>query len=247
MTDFVSGDSSLVGINLPFNPAPSTKLHLDLNSCFASVEQQANPLLRGRPMVVAAYATDWGCILAPSREAKKLGIKTGMRVKDARPLCPDLIVLPPDPWKYRVVHLRIRKLLSRYTDKISPKSIDEFVLNFQHSPYYQKGMVAVAREIKQRILDEVGDWLTVSVGIAPNRFLAKTGAGLHKPDGLDEINKDNYLEVYSKLELDDLCGIAWANKHRLNKVGIYTVVDFYRAPIWKLKVAFESINGYYWY
>jgi len=247
MADFVSGDTNLVGINLPFNPVSSTKLHIDLNSCFASVEQQANPLLRGKPVVVAAYATDWGCILAPSREAKLFGVKTGMRVKDARSLCSGMIVLSPDPWKYRVVHLRLQRVLSRYTDKLVPKSIDEFVLDFKHSPYLKRGMFEVAREIKQRILTEVGDWLTVSIGIGPNRFLAKTGAGLHKPDGLDEININNYLEIYGQLELEDLCGIAWANKRRLNKVGIYSVLDFYRAPVWKLKVAFESINGYYWY
>src|SRR3990167_8913863 len=92
-----------------FNPRPSTILHLDLNSCFATIEQQANPILRGRPIAVAAYAAPSGCILAPSIEAKLYGIKTGMRVKDGKALCPSLIVLPPDPWKYRNVHLSLKK------------------------------------------------------------------------------------------------------------------------------------------
>ncbi len=234
-------------INLPFNPAASYKLHIDLNSCFASVEQQANPLLRGKPLAVAAYASNWGCILAPSIEAKRWGIKTGMRVKDARVICPQLLVLSPDPWKYRIVHLRLNKLLSRYSDVVVPKSIDEFVVDFKFSPYKNKGLLAVGKQIKERIRKEIGDWLTVSIGIAPNRFLAKTGAGLHKPNGLDEINQFNYQEIFKQLKLTDLCGIADKNERRLNRLGIYNVWDFYQAPIWKLKAAFESVNGYYWY
>ncbi|MDO8551828.1 MAG: DNA polymerase IV [bacterium] len=232
---------------LPFNSKPSTLMHLDLNSCFATIEQQANPKLRGKPIAVAAYTTGSGCILAPSIEAKKLGIKTGFRVKDGKILCPNLIVLPPDPDKYRHVHLKLKKILSDYTNDLTPKSIDEFVLNLEGYPAFKKGMHVVTGEIKQRIKEEIGEWLTVSVGIAPNRFLAKTGAGLHKPDGLDEINKDNYRQIYSKLELTDLCGIKLRNAVRLNNLGIFTVLDFYEAPVWKLKAAFESINGYYWH
>lgn len=233
--------------DLSFNPKLSTIMHMDLNSCFATIEQQANPHLRGKPVVVAAYTTPSGCIVAPSVEAKRLGIKVGMRVKEGKLLCPDLIVLAPDPWKYRNVHMSLRRIVSEYTSNFSPKSIDEFVLNMEGYPVYRKGMLKLAREIKRRIKAEVGDWLTVSVGIAPNRFLAKTGASLHKPDGLDEINKDNYADVYSKLSLTDLCGIKERNAIRLNNMGIYGVLDFYNAPLWKLKAAFSSILGYYWY
>jgi len=150
---------------MDFNPKPSTIMHLDLNSCFASIEQQANPLLRGKPIAVAAYTTPSGCILAPSIEAKKYGIKTGMRVKDGKLLYPDLIILPPDPWKYRHVHLQLRRLLENYTDRIVPKSIDEFVLDLEGYPAFTKGMMEIAREIKSRIKIEIGDWLTISVGI----------------------------------------------------------------------------------
>lgn len=222
-------------------------MHMDLNSCFATIEQQANPHLRGKPVAVAAYATKNGCILAPSVEAKRFGVKTGMRVRDGLTLCPSLIVLPPDPAKYRNVHLSFRQLLGEYTNDFVPKSIDEFVLNLKGYPARKFGMVRVAQEIKDRIRKEIGEWMTVSVGIAPNRYLAKTGAGLNKPDGLDEINKNNFRQVYKNLELTDLCGIKTANASRLNRMGIYTVLDFYEAPFWKLKAAFQSINGYYWY
>lgn len=233
--------------NLPFNKKPSTIMHIDLNSCFATIEQQANPKLRGKPIAVAAYATPSGCIIAPSVEAKERGIKVGMRVKEGKLLYPNLIILEPDPWKYRNVHIALRKLISEYTASYNPKSIDEFVLDLEGYPSYKKGMHKVAQEIKDRIKDEIGEWLRVSIGIAPNRFLAKTASSLHKPDGLDEINKDNFIEIYKKLELGDLNGIKDRNTARLNSVGIYTVLDFYRASVSTIKAAFNSINGYYWY
>jgi len=233
---------------LEFNKSPSTIMHIDLNSCFASVEQQANPHLRGIPIAVAAYNSPGGCILAPSIEAKEYGIKTGMRVRDAKLLHPKLFVMTGDPNKYRHVHLAFRKILADYTNDFSPKSIDEFVLNLDGYPSLAaSNMAQIGKEIKKRIRQEIGDWLTVSVGIAPNRLLAKTASGLNKPDGLDEINHKNYLDIYPTLGLTDLCGINIRNKARLNSVGIYSVTDFYQSDVVRLKAAFSSILGYYWY
>ena len=233
--------------DLPFNPKTPTVMHLDLNSCFATIEQQANPLLRGKPIAVAAYPTPSGCILAPSIEAKTYGVKTGMRVKEGKLLCPHLTILSPDPQKYRFIHQKLKNLLLNYTDNPVPKSIDEFVLDLENYPSFKMGMQNVAKQIKQRIKAEIGEWLTISVGIGPNRFSAKTAASLHKPDGLDEINKDNFLQIYARLALTDLCGIKTRNAARLNSVGIHSVLDFYNSPIWKLKAAFRAITGYYWY
>lgn len=234
-------------ISLPFNSKKPEILHIDLNSCFARIEQQANPKLRGKPIAVAAYTTPSGCIIAPSVEAKTLGIRVGMRVEEGKKIYPGLIVLPPDPWKYRDVHLKMKKVLQAYTDRVIPKSIDEFVLILDDSTSFKKGIVETAIEIKKRIRKEVGDFLLVSVGIAANRFLAKTGAGLHKPDGLDIISKENFWSVYRQLKLTDLCGIKVQNMIRLNNLGIYNVCDFYNASYSCLKAAFESIAGYYWY
>lgn len=223
-------------------------MHIDLNSCFATIEQQANPFLRGRPVAVAAYASPNGCILAPSIEAKKFGVKTGMRVKEGKVLCPTLIVLPPDPWKYRNVHLKLRRIFKNYTNHFAPKSIDEFVLHFdpQSSHFSDKNLLETAQELRSKIYG-VGDWLHVSIGIGPNRFLAKTASGMEKPCGLVEINKDNFLDQFAKLKLTDLCGIASRNQIRLNQMGIFTVMDLYNSPIWKTKAAFHSIAGYYWF
>ena len=234
-------------IDLPFNQKPSTLMHIDLNSCFATIEQQANPLLRGKPIAVAAYTTPSGCILAPSVEAKRMGVKVGMRVKEGKLLCPSLQILGPDPWKYRNIHLALKELLSKYSASVTPKSIDEFVVDLEGYPSFAHGMLAVGDEIKKKIKSEIGDWLTVSIGIGPNRFLAKLAAGLKKPDGLDEINSNNYIDVYSRLTLMDITGIKRANTARLNSVGVYTVLDFCQAPVSTLRSAFHSINGYYWY
>lgn len=228
-------------------------MHIDLNSCFATIEQQANPNLRGKPIAVAAYVSPNGCILAASIEAKRLGIKTGMRVRDGKSIYQNLIVLPSDPPKYRDVHLKLKKIVSEYTDDLHPKSIDEFVLNLKDYIHMYRvvpctpSMHEIALQIKQRIKTEIGGWLTVSIGIAPNRYLAKIGAGLKKPDGLGVIDKNNFLEIYANLKLTDLTGIKTANATRLNSVGIYTVSDFYNAPVWKLKAAFHSITGLYWH
>jgi len=234
-------------LELPFSQKASTLMHLDLNSCFATIEQQANPLLRGRPIAVAAYTSPRGCILAPSVEAKKFGVKTGMRVRDGQLLCPGLQILPPDPDKYRHVHRSLKQLLLGYTDSVTPKSIDEFVLNFEGYPGFKLGLPSVAREIKAKIKNELGDWLTISVGIGPNRFLAKLAAGLHKPDGLDEVNFTNFKKVYQSLSLTDLNGIKRANAVRLHGQEIYSVWDFYSAPVSTLRSAFASVCGYYWY
>lgn len=230
-----------------FSPSPIRWMHIDINSCFATIEQQANPGYRGIPLLVAAYAKPFGCVLAASREAKAFGVQTGMRVSEAQDLCRGIIVLEPDPNKYRDVHLKLKKLLSCYSDKCVAKSIDEFVLDLKD--FVNKGvdLSLVGQEIKGRIRQEIGEWLSVSVGIAPNRYLAKIASNLRKPDGLEVIDAGNFEEVYKRLSLVDLIGIKHRNAARLNRFGIYNTWDFYQAPLWRLKAAFESVVAMDWY
>ncbi len=232
---------------LNFNLSPNYILHLDLNSCFATVEQQANPLLRGKPVAVAAYNSPGGCILAPSIEAKKLGIKTGMRVREGKEICPSLIVLSSDPNKYRFVNRRLLALLQEYSSEVYVRSIDEMVIDFTNSPHKKNNLTNIALEIKKRIRAEIGEWLSVSVGIAPNRFLAKLASSLKKPDGLVTIDHTNIISTLSKIKLEDIHGIKSRNSLRLNLNAIYTPVDFFNANISTLKKAFGGITGYYWY
>ncbi|MEK7073753.1 MAG: hypothetical protein AAB960_00295 [Patescibacteria group bacterium] len=233
---------------MDFNPIAPTTMHVDINSCFATIEQQANPLLRGVPMAVAAYVKDYGCILAASYEAKKLGVKTGMRVREGKMLAPHLVVLPPDPPKYRIVNRQLLGVLKSYTAHISVESIDEMVMNLANTPALEKlSMVNIAREIKNRIRLEIGEWITVSCGIAPNRYLAKIASGLIKPDGLVTITKDNILDTFAGMQLTDFCGIKEGNSRRLRAAGIMTPLAFYRASAIELKRAFHSVMGYHWW
>lgn len=228
---------------MEFNGNLPRIIHLDINSCFATIEQQANPKLRNRPIAVAAYITNSGCILAASVDAKKLGIKTGMRVGDAKQIYPRLAVLTPDPPKYRFIHKKILKILSDYSRSVTPKSIDEFVFELDSKVI----PCNAAKEIKERIKKEVGEYITVSIGISTNRYLAKIASNLKKPDGLVEINKNNFYEVFRKLKLIDLTGIKKGNQARLKLYNINTVTDFYEAPIWRLRLAFGGIGGLYWH
>jgi len=231
-----------------FNPATPTIMHVDLNSCFATIEQQANPRLRGRPIVVAAYTTGRGCILAASVEAKCLGIKTGMRVSEGKNFYPRLIVLPPDPEKYRWVNRKLQTLLSSYTPYLSVESIDEMVMDLDKTPALERSsMISIACKIKERIKREIGEWLTVSIGIAPSRYLAKVASGLHKPDGLDMITKENIEEILTGLRLEDLCGIKEGNARRLRVAGITTPVEFFRVSGVSLVAAFHSKIGWDWW
>jgi len=235
-------------MDLPLNKNKPLVMHIDLNSCFATIEQQANPLLRGKPIVVAAYSSANGCVLAPSIEAKRHGIKTGMRVKDAKLLYSDVIVLMSDPEKYRDVHIKFKKIFSDYSDHVVPKSIDEAIIDFRGMERLNLDYIKIAKEIKQRMKTEIGEWIICSIGISTNRFLAKLAASLHKPDGLDMITFSNIEKVYNSTTLLDLNGINVRFQARLNAYGIFTPSDFLKANCEVLeKKVFKSICGRQWY
>ena len=237
------------GFDLPINPESPLVMHVDMNSCFATIEQQANPLLRDRPIAVSPYTTPRGIIIAPSVEAKELGIKLGVRNGEARQIAPDIVILPPDPPKYRDAHMKFKKIFMSYTDRVAPKSIDEAVIDFRGSRVAAgRSIVDIGAEIKRRVKTEVGEWVRVSVGIGPNRFLAKVAAGLNKPDGLEVIDHSNLLEVLGRLDLVDLPGINVRFEARLNASGIFSPLQFFDSTMPKLKKqVFQSIVGYYWY
>ncbi len=223
-------------------------MHIDLNSCFATVIQQAYPHLRGKPIAIAAYTTPNGCILAPSIEAKRYGIKTGMTVREGKLLCPDLFVRGSDPVLIRDVHVKFRAICRDYSPDVAPKSIDEIVIDFHGMEHLSLDLVAIGKEIKRRFRAEIGEWISCNVGIAPNRFLAKLAAGLHKPDGLDVIDHTNLISIYSSVCLTDLNGINKKFEARLNASGIFTPLDFLRATEGTLRHdVFKSIVGRHWY
>jgi len=233
-----------------FNTERPLIMHIDLNSCFATVEQQARPLLRGKPVAIVNRKTDKTAIVTASYEAKAKGVKVGMKLREAKLLCPDIIAIESDPSKYRYVYHRLLDIMRDYSAHVTMKSIDEGVIDFHDTSYAIAGrdLVEIGHEIKQRLKDEIGVWMRCNIGIATNRFLAKTAAGLHKPDGLDVITPDNIREVLASLKLTDLTGIAHRNEHRLNSVGIYSSLEFLDAdPVTLRKVVFKSVVGEWWY
>lgn len=235
-------------MELPVNRNNPEIMHIDLNSCFASIEQQANMHLRGKPLVIAAYTNPSGCIVSLSIEAKKIGIKVGMRVRDAKLLCKDVIVRDPDPLLVRDVHIKFRNIFKSYSPIVIPKSIDEAIIDFSKTPALKRGLIQIGKEIKQRLRDEIGEWILCNIGIGTNRFLAKLACSLHKPDGLDVINYKNIKDVYRKVNLVDLNGINTRYKARLNANGIFTPLDFLNAKEQFLRISvFKSIVGHYWY
>ncbi|HOR23105.1 MAG TPA: hypothetical protein PLF57_00235 [Candidatus Saccharibacteria bacterium] len=239
-----------LAFDLPLNTARPLIMHIDLNSCFAIIEQQANPLYRHRPVAIAAYNSPSGAIIASSYEAKALGIKLGINVRDAKLIYPGVIILTPDPPKYREAHKRFKKILLRFTNNVRPKSIDEFEIDFSGSQVLRNGrkLEDIGLDIKQLIKQEIGDYITVNVGIGTNRFWAKTAAGLHKPDGLDVMDAGNARDIYDTLKLTDLTGINVRYEARLNALGVHTPLQFLdKTSIFLRRQVFKSKIGFDWY
>lgn len=235
---------------IDINKEPALVMHIDLNSAFATAEQQAHPSLRGKPMGVTNRLSKECCVIAASYEAKRLGIKVGMRRSEAVAICPGFVLLETDPPKYNAVYQKLIVIMRSYSPKIKMKSIDEGIIDFHGLGPVLAGRTLqdIGYEIKQRVKDEIGDWMTINIGIGTNRFLAKQAAGWHKPDGLDTIDHTNLLAYYKQMKLTDLNGIAERNEARLNALGIMTPLDFINAGEMILKKqVFRSITGTYWY
>ncbi len=225
-------------------------MYVDLNSCFATIEQQARPMLRGRPVAITNRLTKNACIVAASYEAKALGIKVGMRRMEAEAICPSLIFAETEPAKFIFVHQKLRAIMEEYSSHVVMKSIDEGVIDLSLAPAIHKNRSAVeiGEEIKRRLREEIGSYMRCNVGIASNRFLAKVAAELHKPDGLDEINATNQRQIFAKLKITDLPGINTRMAARLAAVNILTPLDFLDAKEETLvKLVCKSIDGSKWY
>jgi DNA polymerase-4 len=236
-------------------------LYLDLNSCFATTEQQARPMLRHKPVAIANRMAGNSALIAASYEAKAKGVKVGMRRREAEQLCPDIIFVETEPSKYIYVHNKLKSILKDYSPNICMKSVDEGLIDLTSAPIDIKTrpILEIAREIKTRIHTEIGSYMSCNIGLGANRFLAKLAAELHKPDGLDMIIVHNILigdkeipsnirEVFSHLKLTDLPGINVRMEHRLNTYRINTPLELLDAPedVLRHQVC-QSIEGTKWY
>lgn len=224
-----------------------TVLFIDMNSFFASCEQQDNYWLRGRPVGVCVYTGRHGCVIAPSIEAKLQGVKTGMRLDQAILLCPELVPVETHPRRYREYHVKIVEVLRTFSDDVVPKSIDEAVVDLTNYQLVYKDMRQVALSIKQAINKKVGDWLRCSIGIAPNVFLAKLASDVQKPDGLTVITPETIDDVLRSLTLTDLPGIGHRMAARLAAGGVHTPLDLRYASPNHLQAVCKSIVGWHWH
>lgn len=232
------------------NTARPLIMYIDLNSCFATIEQQARPLLRGRPVAVVNRRAEHATIITASYEAKTMGVTLGMALCDAKKCCPDLVGIESDPVKYTHVYHSMMSIMREYSAYVRMKSIDEGVIDFSQASLttQQRDLVEIGHEIKQRLCDEIGCWMRCNVGIGTNRFLAKMAASLNKPDGLNVLTLHNINTVFARLTLQSLTGIAGANERRLNAVGIYTPLELLNASAESLQIAYKSaVLGMRWY
>lgn len=194
-------------------------LFVDLNSYFASVEQQLRPELRGRPVGVVPMMAETTCCLAASYQAKKFGVKTGTLVAEARKMCPGIVFVQADHRKYVDYHNKIVAAVESCHPVTRVMSIDEMSCRLGGRDRQLDNAIALGREVKRRILD-VGECLTSSVGISTSAFLAKVASDMQKPDGLTVMEQHQIREKLLTLKLRDLPGIGANMERRLHNSGI---------------------------
>lgn len=233
-----------MSINIP--PKDFQVLFLDMNSFFASVEQQVHPKLRGTPIGVTPYIGGTGCIIAASREAKKLGIKTGCLVREAKKICPGVKIIEARPALYTIYHKEIKKVIENFTPYYQMLSIDEFIAFLTPREQNYQTAMKLGQAIKDKIRSEVGDFLTSSVGIGPSRFLAKMAGERKKPDGLTNVKLSELEEFYSKIKLLDITGINHALEFCLKKSEINSPLDLYHTDLPRLRSVLNHA-GRLWY
>ncbi|MBI2040403.1 DNA polymerase IV [Candidatus Microgenomates bacterium] len=243
--------------------------HIDFNSYFASVEQQANPRLRGKPIgVTGGDRMDRTVLGAASIEAKKFGVKTGMQIWQAKKLCPDIILVRGDSDKYLECTKRFLNILKGYSPTLEVFSIDEVFLelpppviakprngcgnldSFKKDSHVASllGMTKeIAQDIKSRIKVEIGEYITCSIGISYNKLMAKLARSLQKneagyrTDGLVVIpDQETAIKVLDQAELDEICGIGSRIKGRLNNMGIFNFSQLRKVPLEALLASFKS-------
>ncbi len=235
-------------VELGLNLAEPTTLVVDLNCAFASIEQQHDPALRGRPLAIAAYATDAATIVSSSREARDLGIKTGMRVFEAKAIFPRVIVREPNPPRYRDVSDKLMQILERHSPDVLRMSIDEASVGLSGTPGLARlGPEGVAREVKKAVREEVGECVTCSIGVSTSIWMAKQASNLDKRNGLERIDHRNLVSVFGGIELTDLSGIAEASARRLARAGVFTPLQFLRASVEQLHRAGMSSDVASWW
>jgi nucleotidyltransferase/DNA polymerase involved in DNA repair len=210
--------------------AARTIFHVDMDAFYASIEQRDDPAIQGRPVIVGADPKGGrgrGVVAACSYEARRFGIHSALPISQAYRLCPQGVYLRPEMKKYVAVSKEIRRVFNRFTALVEPVSIDEAFLEMSHCASPQES-IERARELKHAIRTE--QRLTGSVGIAPNKFLAKIASDLRKPDGLLLVDSERITEFLSPLPISRLWGVGPRTEERLHSLGIRTIGQLRETP-----------------
>ncbi|MBL1276016.1 MAG: DNA polymerase IV [Ectothiorhodospiraceae bacterium] len=219
-------------------------IHADMDAFFASVEIREQPELRGKPVVVAGRPDQRGVVAAASYEARKYGVRSAMPTSNALKLCPELIILPGHMALYSQVSAQIHAIFSRYTPLIEPLSLDEAFLDVSTSVSLFGPTVDIARRIKQEVRDELA--LVISIGVAPNKFLAKIASDLEKPDGFVVLEAADVQHFLDPLPVSRLWGVGKVTEQRLHDLRIYTVAQLRQLPESQLKHHFGLLGEHLW-
>ncbi len=233
----------------PNQPDRLSFLHIDLNSFFASVEQQLHPEYRDRPLAVVPTMTDTTCCIAASYEAKALGIVTGTQVGEAKRICPDIVLIEGNHTEYSKYSARIADAVERCCPVAHTPSIDEVVCQLIGREQEPPRARAIALAIKQAIRDDVGGTLRCSIGMAPNRYLAKIASDMQKPDGLIGLLPSQLPRAIAHLDLRALPGVGARMEKRLNAKGITTMEQLLALDRTGMHKLWDSVWGdrmYHW-
>jgi DNA polymerase IV len=213
-------------------------VHIDMDAFYASVEQRDDPQLRGKPVIVA-WRGKRSVVCAASYEARRFGVRSAMPAVRAERLSPEAVFVAPDFPRYRAVSRMAQEIFRRHTDLVEPLSLDEAYLDVTENKMGLPTATRVARTIREQIREELQ--LTVSAGVAPNKFLAKIASDWHKPDGLFVIQPENVETFLSPLPVLRLPGVGKVTEETLEKMGVQTVGDL-RA--WELPALEEHFGRY---
>jgi len=227
-------------------PSEIERLYIDFDCFFASVEQQLQPRLRQRPVGVLPFMSKASCIIAPSREAKPYGVKTGMRVKEALERCPDILFTPARHDVYVQLHHKIYQHIESCVHIDQACSIDEVVCTLLGKE--RNNLESLAHRIRKTLANEIGTYITCSMGFAPNRLLAKIASDFQKPEGTVIWQPQQYAEQLFTLELRDLPGIGHSMEKRLQSANIHSVKNLYSMTSENMRTLWGSIEGErFWY
>ena len=215
-------------------------LHVDFDSFFASCEQHFNPNLRGKPIGITAE-NGRNCVIAASREAKKLGVKSPNTTWEAKRICPEIQFVKADLERYLEITKKLLSIATFYSPVVELFSLDEVFIDLTCVSNLYPDVFRVVRSFKKRLADEIGSTITVSMGVSHNKLLAKLATSLNKPDGFAMIDSSNKNKILSQIELTDIMGIGERYKRRLNMLGVFNFYDLQNYPMYLLKAEFGNV------